>query len=70
MNDFNYKQYRSNLVIRWEYLPGSVLFLVWSQGFNDWTSDGRSRPGKDINSLFTSNAENVFMIKVSYLLNI
>ena len=30
--DFNFKQFRSNMVLRWEYLPGSVLFLVWSQG--------------------------------------
>jgi hypothetical protein len=30
--DFNYKQFRSNFVIRWEYLTGSTLFLVWSLG--------------------------------------
>ncbi len=30
-NDFNVKQFLSNLVIRWEYSPGSTLFLVWSQ---------------------------------------
>ena len=68
--DFNYKQYRSNLVVRWEYRPGSVLYLVWSQGYNDWTSDGRFRFGKDVNNLFSSNVENIFMIKASYLLDI
>ncbi|HEX9564405.1 MAG TPA: DUF5916 domain-containing protein, partial [Gemmatimonadaceae bacterium] len=30
--DFNFKQFRSNLVMRWEYRPGSTLFLVWGQG--------------------------------------
>ena len=30
-NDFNVKQFLSNLVVRWEYSPGSTLFLVWSQ---------------------------------------
>src|SRR5207244_9607068 len=29
---FNYKQFRSNVVFRWEYRPGSTLFVVWSQG--------------------------------------
>src|SRR5256884_1276502 len=29
---FNFKQFRSNVVFRWEYRPGSTLFLVWSQG--------------------------------------
>ena len=38
--DFSYVQFNSNLVLRWEYIPGSELFLVWSQGvtarrFND-----------------------------------
>ena len=30
--DFNFKQFRSNFVMRWEYRPGSTLFLVWGQG--------------------------------------
>src|SRR3989449_10984457 len=32
---FNFKQFRSNLVLRWEYRPGSTLFLVWNQGRQD-----------------------------------
>ncbi|MEJ2186645.1 MAG: DUF5916 domain-containing protein, partial [Gemmatimonadota bacterium] len=38
---FNFKQLRSNLVLRWEYLPGSTLFVVWSQGRTDYVNDGR-----------------------------
>jgi len=68
--DFNYKQFRSNLVIRWEYLPGSILFLVWSQGFDHWTSNGRFNIRNDLEDLFKSNPENVFMLKLSYLLDI
>ena len=30
--DFSIVQFNSNLVVRWEYVPGSELFLVWSQG--------------------------------------
>lgn len=29
--DFNVRTFRSNLVLRWEYRPGSTLFVVWSQ---------------------------------------
>src|SRR5690606_36591011 len=33
--DFNFKQLRTNAVLRWEYRPGSTFFLVWSQGRTD-----------------------------------
>ena len=32
---FNVQEFRSNVVFRWEYRPGSTLFLVWSQGRQD-----------------------------------
>ena len=32
--DFNFGQFRSNMVIRWEYIPGSTAFLVWTQEMN------------------------------------
>lgn len=54
--DFNFMQFRSNLVARWEYTPGSELFLVWTQGVTN--SDD---PTKD---LFTSLAENLFDRKI------
>ncbi len=30
--DFTFVQFQSNLVVRWEYIPGSEIFLVWSRG--------------------------------------
>ncbi|HLO57270.1 MAG TPA: DUF5916 domain-containing protein [Bacteroidales bacterium] len=68
--DFNFRQYRSNLVVRWEYLPGSTLFLVWSQGRTDSASDGNFNYGNDIRDLFQKKANNVFLIKLSYWLPI
>jgi hypothetical protein len=64
--DFHFLQYRSNLVYRWEYKPGSTIFLVWSQGrttdgpegtfiFSDYSKELRSAP-----------AQNDFLIKISY----
>jgi hypothetical protein len=63
---FNFKQLRSNLVLRWEYRPGSALFLVWSQGRTDFTSDGRLRFGSDVSDLWRAEGTNVLMLKVSY----
>lgn len=64
--NFNFKQFRSTMVLRWEYKPGSLLYLVWSQGRNHFSQDGRFRFGNDLDALFRQDAENVFMLKVSY----
>jgi hypothetical protein len=64
--DFNFRQFRSNLVIRWEYLPGSTLFLVWSQGRTSTATSGLFSYGEDIRELFGIVPHNVFLIKFSY----
>ena len=68
--DFNYKQFNSNLVLRWEYKTGSALYLVWSQGVSDSVENGTYNYSKDLKNLFKSNIENVVLLKFSYLLNI
>ena len=68
--DFNYRQYNSNLVIRWEYKTGSTLFLVWSQGASDYVENSAMNYSKDMRNLFKTNIDNVLMLKFSYLLNI
>jgi hypothetical protein len=64
--DFNFRQFRSNLVIRWEYLPGSTLYLVWSQGRTSSNSDGTFSYGSDMKNLFDTAPHNVFLLKFSY----
>jgi hypothetical protein len=64
--DFNFKQFRSNAVLRWEYMPGSALFVVWSQGRNHHVQDGDFRFGGDVRDLFGVAPQNVFMVKLSY----
>lgn len=64
--DFSYIQFRSNLVARWEYIPGSELFLVWSQGM---ASNGN--PNEDLWSNLDSHIlgrkpTNIFLIKMTY----
>jgi hypothetical protein len=66
--DFNVKTFLSNLVARWEYQPGSTIYLVWSQNRNSYASDGSFEISRDVESLFNESAHNIFLIKFSYRL--
>jgi hypothetical protein len=68
--DYKALFFQSNLVLRWEYLPGSTLFLVWSQGRNDYFIDGGFSFMNDSRDLYQIHPHNVFLIKVSYRLGI
>ena len=65
----NFKQFRSNTVMRWEYRPGSVLYLVWAQERGDYV-EGLDAPGfdarDDYRALRALHPGNVFLIKGSY----
>ncbi|SMO92786.1 DUF5916 domain-containing protein [Gracilimonas mengyeensis] len=65
--DFNFRQFRSNLVLRWEYRPGSLLYLVWTQGRTEEAETGNFSYGSDVNDLFSAHPHNVFLVKLSYL---
>ena len=64
--DFNVKTFLSNLVVRWEYQPGSTVYLVWSQNRNGYANDGSFNASRDFESLFNESAYNIFLIKFSY----
>lgn len=64
--DFNFIQFRSNLVMRWEYIPGSELFLVWSQGTTSF-GDPQDRLLPSLaENLFSEKAHNIFLVKFTY----
>ena len=63
--DFNFRQFRSNLVVRWEYIPGSTAFLVWSQGRTGFESNGDFSFRNDVKNLFEVFPDNVFLIKLN-----
>jgi hypothetical protein len=66
----NFKAFNSNLVLRWEYRPGSTLFVVWSQGRVDQNDLDTSRPlSRDFRRLFDQHPQNTFLVKVSYWLS-
>lgn len=67
---FNFKQFRSNTVLRWEYRPGSTLFLVWTQGRQDFAgAEGSNSFGGDFRDLFDTRPDNTFLVKASYWLS-
>ena len=64
--DFNFKQFRSNVVLRWEYQPGSALFAVWSQGRDHYAQSGDFSFRDNLGTLLDQPGEDVFMLKLSY----
>lgn len=64
--DFNYKEFLSNFVIRWEYQPGSTVFFVWSQTRNHYINNGTFDFSNNVNDLFDAGANNIFLVKLSY----
>jgi hypothetical protein len=64
---FDFKQYRSNTVLRWEYRPGSVLYFVWAQDRTMSLSDFDARRARvGLGELSALHPANVFLIKGSY----
>ena len=64
--DFNFKEFNSNLVFRWEYSPGSTLFLVWSRGASVFEEEnGRFNAGRDMGNLFSAPGDNTFLVKIN-----
>ncbi len=67
--DFNFKSLRLNLIYRWEFLPGSTLFLVWSHDRTNFDDPGEFQMGKSFSNLINSEANNIFMVKMTYWFN-
>ncbi len=67
--DFNRKSLNLNVVLRWEYLPGSILFLVWNQSRRQDTGDFFTSFSQNFSDVFRIQPDNVFLIKLSYWWN-
>jgi len=64
--DFTFNQFRSNLVFRWEYRPGSQIFFVWGNERTGWKNDSNSKVGRAVSDLKNVSPTNIFLIKLSY----
>jgi len=67
--DFNIRSFRTTNVLRWEYKPGSSLFVVWQQNRSGFEDAGNFDFGRDFGGVFSAPAHNVFLVKLSYWLN-
>ncbi len=65
---FTVRALQGNAVLRWEYRPGSALFVVWQQQRNGFEPDGALRFGRDVRGIFRDTPTNVFLVKLSYWL--
>jgi Domain of unknown function (DUF5916)/Carbohydrate family 9 binding domain-like len=67
---FNVKQFNANAVLRWEYRPGSTLFVVWQQGRAQGDRNlGTFELGRDMRDLFSAHPDNTLLVKASWWLN-
>jgi hypothetical protein len=67
---FNIRSFRTTNVLRWEYKPGSQLFVVWQQGRQEELEDfGRFNFNRDFHGLFSAPSRSTFLVKFTYWLN-
>ncbi len=67
---FNFKEFQSNLVFRWEYKPGSTLFVVWNEGRQGYANaEGTDAFMGDVRNLMALHPANTILVKMSYWLN-
>lgn len=64
--DFSFVQFRTNLVARWEYIPGSELFFVWSRGGDGYYNPKESLSNGLRDQIINKPLENTFLIKATY----
>jgi hypothetical protein len=64
--DFDVRTLQSNLVLRWEYRPGSNLYVVWTQNREHETQIPGFAAGRDFRRLFNAHPDNTFLVKLSY----
>ena len=64
--DFSFRQFRSNLVARWEWKPGSSVYVVWSQGRTSYAPEWDASFGSNWDALRGARSDNVFLVKCSY----
>lgn len=64
--NFNFRDFQSNLVVRWEYKPGSTLFLVWSQNRDVFDNETQNTMWANTSDVFQTVPHNILLLKFSY----
>ena len=68
--NFSVVEFRSNMVLRWEFVPGSTLYFVWSQSNDNSTSQGIFNFTDNLQTLVDTKPTNIFLVKFSYQIKI
>ena len=68
--DFNFKSIRANLVLRWEFLPGSAFYFVWQNNKENYDDPGSFYFKRDFKNLISARPDNIYLIKFSYWMDI
>ncbi|HEY3052835.1 MAG TPA: DUF5916 domain-containing protein, partial [Thermoanaerobaculia bacterium] len=68
--DFNLRSVRGSAVVRWEFRPGSALYVVWNENRSDVVPLGDFRLRRDFAAIPDALSKDVFLIKISYWLPI
>jgi hypothetical protein len=68
--DFSARSLRGNAVLRWEYRPGSTLFLVWTNSCEAYGADATFRIGNNLTHLCEGRSNNVVAVKLNYWLSL
>ena len=64
--DFNFRSLRGNAVFRWEFRPGSVMYVAWAHNRAASLAHGDFRFGRDFSGMFENVPDNVFLVKASF----
>lgn len=67
--DFNFRSLRGNVVFRWEYRPGSTLYIAWTHSRSDSQPYGDFSFGRDFDGLWTTRPDNIVLVKASWWIN-
>ena len=65
---FNFRSVRGSAVARWEFRPGSALYIVWNENRSETVSLGDFSMRRDLRAIPTAPSHDVFLVKVSYWL--
>jgi hypothetical protein len=68
--DFNFDQFRSNFVFRWEYRPGSQIYFAWSQDRTNYITPGSNSVYDALGNIKNIFPKSVFLIKLNYWFSI
>ena len=63
--DFNVRSFRSNVVLRWEWRPGSTLYAVWQQNRASTVAQGQHVGVNDLFGSLSAPGDNIFALKTT-----